>query len=259
MLLSHKVLVAVLLCVAACTKSGADEPGQGACGALHLSGRIRQPRIIDGTQCDVTGSPVAEITLLYASGAMGICSGTAITARHVLTAAHCFEDGDDRLTHYSVMVEGSEVAALKVAVHPRATIPQNDVAVITLKEELHVPAVPILTSRPILTGDIISIFGYGLDEDGNFGALRSGEMEVTGVTSQDIFASFSEGEGSNVCFGDSGGPAIFSFDGEPAIVGVTSFGTQESCATTGVSAFANIQSRTLLDFILQEADGVALL
>jgi len=108
---------------------------------------------------------------------------------------------------------------------------------------------------------VISIFGYGVDENGVNQVLRSGQARVLAVDEQHIAAGFS-GEGSNSCSGDSGGPALNTIqkDGrtQSGIVGVVSSGSV-SCGPGDVALYANVTTSETLNFIQGAAPGVNLL
>lgn len=261
-----KVLPLAALCcaVAACSGGGGsddddggddgDGPSTDACGDLGL-------KVIDGTSCSTGGSPVVELTIFELDGSASACSGTLIDPSHVLTAGHCFSSNGAFTVRIDVGFGSQTVVASDFAIHPdyfedntnQAVF--NDVAVITVAAPSDVAPIPLLLSRAPQVGDIFDIFGYGLDEDGELGTLKSGQMEVDQVTSNHIFSNF-DGEGSNTCQGDSGGPAIMVLNGTPALIGVTSSGTADAACQVGdLSLFANVQDSSILNFIVSRASG----
>lgn len=249
----HYVIVIICLVLLACTKNE-GEPERNACGVIGLG-----ERIINGTVCSEDNSPIVQLTILFESGAIGTCSGARLTASDILTAAHCIEDIDgDSVTSVTVRVAGIDQATTQLMKHPNYAFPQNDAAIVKLASPASGATLPLATSKGVQSEDIISIYGYGVNEDADAGALRSGQMKVTGVNSQDITAEFGS-EGSSVCIGDSGGPAVFEIDGNPGIVGITSFAAATSarqfCDEGSSSNFANVQGSSILSFILSTAPG----
>jgi hypothetical protein len=251
------LLLASTLTTIGCTDSKSDL-SNSACDDLGLS--AKNGKIIAGTECSRSGSPVVGVTVLLEDGGVGLCSGTAITSKHVLTAAHCLVDSIGA----SVLAGGRDFAVIQRISHPAYNdqkIPnQNDAAILVIDGDMKVPTVPLLLSRPIEPSDIMSIYGYGNDTEESNGVLRSGEMRIEGINGQYFIARF-QLEGSNICQGDSGGPAVYSYtDSEGAkrqgIIGITSFG-QVPCEQSGRSGFQNVQSNSVVDFITGTVPSVA--
>ncbi len=255
MQLSNSALFAAILLLAGCGGSGGGESDSGpnlatnSCDAIGL-------KIFTGESCSgVERSPVVRIVTLLAGGLQGECSGTVITPLHVLTAGHCFPGGVQAVRSISVSVGGSEIAGVGLAVHPdyledfanQAIF--SDVAVIELASSVAVSPLPLLLSDGVAAGEVIDIFGYGLDEQGTLGVLQSGQMAVDSVTENHLVAIYGD-SGSNTCQGDSGGPAIQRTAAGPAIVGITSTGSASArCGKGDVSLFANVQNPSLSSFI----------
>lgn len=255
-----KIAVALLILVmSACGGGGGDDSEQlstNACGTLGLN-----TKIINGTECSVSGSPVLALNLLSRDGSGSLCSGTLITPTQILTAAHCFVT--DPVVSAFTEVDGKRIFGKTVHVHPDAQInasagiATNDVAILDMEESINRPTVALLTSRSPAIGDTFSIFGYGKDSNGDIGSLRSGEMRIEDITLNHLIADY-EGEGSNTCNGDSGGPAIFTLsDGNgTALIGVTSSGTSADCQEGDHSFFANLQAPSISSFIRSKAPSI---
>ncbi|MFM1846607.1 MAG: hypothetical protein RL417_81 [Pseudomonadota bacterium] len=246
---------------------GGDDSNSGlstnACSTLGLN-----TKIINGTACDTASSPVVEINLYGRDGSIGLCSGTAVQSRYVLTAGHCFlEGGGGSIESASVTAGGGEIFASKVFIHPQYSQSNdgavfNDVAVLEFPRALNLPTLPVVVNRKVTSDDIVAIYGFGFDESGDFGALKSGEMDVADVTPNHIVSVFGSA-GSNTCNGDSGGPAILQFiddNGQTTtgVVGVTSTGTNEGCTEGDISLFANLQEEPIVSFLRSRVPGIAL-
>ncbi len=258
------LLISSIVFFAACSGGGGDDSdssndlGTGACSTLGL-----QTRIINGSSCTEQGSPVVELTLIADNGVASLCTGTMITSTDVLTAGHCAVG----MTSAYITVGGTRVNAAQVAIHPgyssQPSAVFNDVAVYRLSSAVSLPTVPLLISRDVQVSDTIQIFGYGQtenqsDNNDTSGTLRAGEMRVDNVTADHLFTVFN-GDGSNTCFGDSGGPALLTSGASAGIVGVTSTGQREDCGEGDISLFANIQGQSVFDFIIAVSPGAGVI
>lgn len=254
------ICVSCLAPVQGCGGGGGDSsvspPSVDACSAVGL-------RIINGAACSAPSNSIVRLTLFAADGTVNLCSGSLISSDRVLTAAHCFLLAP--VVAVDLDVGGERSSGTLVSVHPQARIDTsnlavfNDVAIVQSAEAFSSPVLPILLSTSVEVNDPVLIYGFGLDENGDAGALRAGAMTISGVSENHLFARFS-GEGANTCNGDSGGPALRfnqATDGTASslsVVGVTSSGDPTTqCLDGDTTLFANVQNSEILDFILSVA------
>ena len=234
-------------------------PGQEASEQNGEVGEHRQA-IINGSA--TSDYPAAVVLRASLGGSSGLCTGTLIARRTVLTAAHCVVTSSGRLSPSQLQVGfGSDrnsaqyISVTNIRVHsgynaslpPIAGLPSYDIAVVTLSADGPTAPIP-LYRRPPQVGQRITFVGFGATN----GTLRIGsgtKRQVAGLIGQVASTqwrySASSGGGGSVCFGDSGGPAFVQANGGLAVIGVASTVADSSCTTTG----SHMRIDTFLDFI----------
>lgn len=203
------------------------------------------PRVINGVEALESQLPQFVRVLGFNSADFfSACTGTVIGRRAVLTAAHCVGVRD--LVVQTGGPDGSPFSPAAVYLGKDLTgDAHRDIALILLDREIGRPALPLLAGAVPQRGEQIMVVGFGVDhpQRGDFGTLRFGEMTVSD-SGAGYLAAFYDGRGSNVCFGDSGGPAIYAAKDAwgnhlgPAVAGVVSYGTDPSCAPGDTTLFA---------------------
>ena len=274
-LLRHSMIVLTLFALAGCSSKGGDD--ESGTTSVDQFGGSCALRVTNGAQCSSGRGPVALLILLDASGApLGTCTGAFVTTQHVLTGAHCFDNG---VSSALIQIEGDTIASSGVA-RPRSYDPSNsvsgsDFAVVTIERAVSdVETLPLLLSEEVSLGQTINIIGFGLDENGDSAlqgnefneALKKGTMIVSDVSvaaGEGAFAAEFDSTGQSVCSGDSGGPAIvLNKDGLPGIVGVAqavadpSTSSDPVCLQGTIAVFTDVQTSSNVAFIRSATGGV---
>merc|ERR1712001_239146 len=244
------------------------------CGCAPVSST---DRIVGGKEVNPKGKLPYQVMFFPCapSGQCGLCGGTIVNKKFVITAAHCW---DSRMTNLRVIVgehnvfcdgvnEGGKVISVKKAtMHPdynKKTM-DNDIAVLELSEELTFtdkikPACLPSSATKDFSGTASTISGWG----GTIGygprdprpkqpqqcglketmvkVLAGSDAKCSGVlgTSSSTIKLCAWAKDTDTCQGDSGGPLTVPENGKYTLVGVVSYGW--GCASSTPGIYARVQ------------------
>jgi secreted trypsin-like serine protease len=223
-----------------------------ACGALAVT-TSPSLAIVNGAECSAANSPVVLLNMRHSLGfGLGACSGTIITPRAILTAAHCLDEEVGTVRVW--LGAGEEIVAESFAFHPSYTQSNGlDVGVVIMAQDLPRTPVPLLTSRDASRGEAAVIAGWGRDQQSVGATLRAGATTISSVSALFLETEFSS-TASSICSGDSGGPILISQGGRWAIAGISSAASVATC-NAGTNFYVSVRNSSISSFILSRVPG----
>lgn len=220
--------------------------GESECGQWPVW--LGTGRVLGG----VAARPASWMVQLVRGGSH-ICAGALISARHVLTAAHCVTDqrnapwaGDLRLWLPAL---GMERGAERVLAHESFSAEElrHDLALLVLDQPVDGGsqlAVCLPEPGNAYEGAVALVAGWGAQSVGGRARAAASEelrqavvrvlgqdecnrayLGLVGITAEQLCAGSQQG--ADACQGDSGGPLVVGGGSQRfSVVGVTSFGVQ---------------------------------
>ncbi|KAG6450192.1 hypothetical protein O3G_MSEX006451 [Manduca sexta] len=230
-------------------------------------------RIVGGSAASLGQFPYQAGIVIHLPGGQAICGGSLLTNRRVLTAAHCWWDGENQAQSFTVVLGSIRVFSGGVRINTRdivmhgswqPRIVRNDVAMIRLPQNVglnnNIQTIALPSGGQLnenFAGQRAVASGFGRTRDGqsisNSQALHHVTLDVIAnnvcsrtqgigpfVHSTNVCTSGAGGR--STCQGDSGGPLVVTRNNRPLLIGATSFGHRDGCQVGFPAVYARITS-----------------
>ncbi|CAH2244696.1 jg1351 [Pararge aegeria aegeria] len=213
----------------------------------------------------------AGIVITLATGQTSLCGGALISNTKVVTAAHCWWDGQTKAKQFTIVLGsvkiftgGTRIITNDVTVHPNWNTKDitNDIAMVKISKVTYsssIQAVSLPTTADAnenFAGLQAVATGYGKTRDAQNGFPSTTSLHhinlniISNTACQKSFdiplhASHmcTNGAGKvGTCDGDSGGPLTVMRKNKRTLVGIVSFGLADACQSGYPSVYTRVTS-----------------
>ncbi|PZC84918.1 hypothetical protein B5X24_HaOG200493 [Helicoverpa armigera] len=226
-------------------------------------------RIVGGSSASLGQFPYQAGLLINVPLGQSACGGSLLNQRRVLTAAHCWFDGETQAFSLTVVLGsinlffgGTRLNTNSVVTHGswNHNLASNDIAIINLPSNVatsgNIAPIALPSGNELnnqFAGATATASGFGLTRDGGSVSQTLNHVNLPVITNSVCWLSFpgiiqsshictSGANGRSTCDGDSGGPLVVTSNNRRILIGVTSFGSGRGCQVGAPAAFARVTS-----------------
>lgn len=207
--------------------------------------------IIGGTR-ETGADPVVHILNDYG----GLCTGSLISQKVVLTAKHCVQtESGGRIPASAIHVNvGASIDSgylyadvTEVRTTPGSGIEEVDIALLLLDREGSLTPYDWVRDRAPRVGDPITAIGYGQTRIGPSGSSPAGTKYRGEAQITQLYDTEFEISGPTTCFGDSGGPGFLADGRVFGVVSRGDFNCSSGSIYTRTDAFVDLIDGAIRD------------